>query len=159
MWAIAPTRRTGAVYREIVVGTDGSPAALHAVDHAIHLAVQEAGRLHIVMAYRPLTPDEIYAHQRGLPPDRRAEVDEAYVARSVLAAAADRAGEVGVPSDVYARPGHPASAILDVAEEVNADLVVVGNRSREEGKRFMLGDVPSKVSHLCPCHLLIVHPL
>ena len=145
------------MYREIVVGTDGSPAALHALDHAIHLAARDTARLHIVMAYRPLTPDEIYEHQRGLPPHKRAEVDEAYVARSMLAAAADRAREAGVPSEVYARPGHPASVILDVAEEVNADLVVVGNRGMEGGKRFLLGGVPSKVSHHCPCHLLIVH--
>jgi hypothetical protein len=32
---------------------------LHALDHPIHLAAQEAARLHIVTAYRPLTPEEI----------------------------------------------------------------------------------------------------
>jgi nucleotide-binding universal stress UspA family protein len=145
------------VYREIVVGTDGSPTALHALDHAIHLAARETARLHIVTAYRPLTPDQIYQHQRGLPPHARAEIDEAYVARSMLGAAADRASEAGVPTAAYARPGDPASAILDVAEEVNADLVVVGSRGMEGGKRFLLGSVPSKVCHHCPCHLLIVH--
>jgi nucleotide-binding universal stress UspA family protein len=97
-----------AVYREIVVGTDGSPTALHALDHAIHLAARETARLHIITAYRPLTPDDIYEHQRGLPPHERAEVDEAYVARSMLGAAAERAGEAGVPSQVYARLGDPA---------------------------------------------------
>ena len=145
------------MYREIVVGMDGSATALHALDHAIHLAARETARLHIITAYRPLTPDQIYQHQRGLPPHERAEVDEAYVARSMLGAAAERAGEAGVPSQVYARLGDPASAILDVAEEVNADLVVVGNRGMEGGKRFLLGGVPIKVSHYCPCHLLIVH--
>ena len=145
------------MYREIVVGTDGSTAALHALDHAIHLAAQETARLHIVTAYRPLTPEEIYQHQRGLPPDKRAEVDEAYVVRSMLSAAADRADEASVPSQTYARLGHPASVILDVAEEVNADLVVVGNQGAEGSKRFLLGGVPNKVSHHCPCHLLIVH--
>ncbi len=149
--------RTGPVYREIVVGTDGSTAALHALDHAIHVAAQETGRLHIVTAYRPLTPDEIYQHQRGLPPDRRAEVDGAYVVRSMLSAAADRADEARVPSQTYARLGHPASVILDVAAEVNADLVVVGNQGAEGSKRFLLGGVPNKISHHCPCHLLIVH--
>jgi nucleotide-binding universal stress UspA family protein len=145
------------VYREIVVGTDGSPAALHALDRAIHLAARETARLHIVTAYRPLTRDEIYEHQRGLPPHKRAEVDEGYVARSMLSAAADRADEAGVSQEVYARTGHPASVILDVAEEVNADLVVVGNRGMEGSKRFLLGGVPNKISHHCLCDLLIVH--
>ncbi len=75
----------------------------------------------------------------------------------MLSTAADRAGEAGVPTEIYARRGDPAAAILDVAEEVNADLVVVGNRSMDGGKRFLLGGVPSKVSHHCLCHLLIVH--
>jgi nucleotide-binding universal stress UspA family protein len=74
----------------------------------------------------------------------------------MLGAAADGAGEAGVPSQV-ARLGDPASAILDVAEEVNADLVVVGNRGMEGGKRFLLGGVRMKVSDHCPRHLLIVH--
>ena len=145
------------MYREIVVGTDGSTGALHALDHAIHLAAQETARLHIVTAYRPLTPEEIYQHQRGLSPDKRAEVDEAYIVRSMLSAAADRADEASVASQTYARLGHPASVILDVAEEVNADLVVLGNQGAEGSKRFLLGSVPNKVSHHCPCHLLIVH--
>ncbi len=145
------------MYREIVVGTDGSTAALHALDHAIHLAAQETARLHIVTAYRPLSPEEIYQHQRGLAPDKRAEVDEAYIVRSMLSAAADRADEARVPSQTYARLGHPASVILDVADEINADLVVLGNQGAEGGKRFLLGGVPNKVSHHCPCHLLIVH--
>ena len=145
------------MYRDIVVGTDGSTAALHALDHAIHLAAQETARLHIVTAYRPLTPEEIYQHQRGLPPDKRESVDEAYVVRSRLSAAADRADGASVPSQTYARLGHPASVILDVAEEVNADLIVVGNQGAEASKRFLLGGVPNKVSHHCPCHLLIVH--
>jgi Universal stress protein family len=51
-------------------------------------------------------------------------------------------------------PGHPASVILDVAEEVNADLVVVGNRGTEAGKRLLLSGVPNKASHHCRCHLL-----
>ncbi len=145
------------MYREIVVGMDGSTAALHALDHAIYLAAQETARRHIVTAYRPLTPEEISQHQRGLPPDKRAEVDEAYVVRSILSAAADRADEARVPSQTYARLGHPASVILDVAEEVDADLIVVGNQGAEGSKRFLLAGVPNKVSHHCPCHLLIVH--
>ena len=46
-------------------------------------------------------------------------------------------------------------ALIDVAEQVNADLLVVGNRGMS-GVRRMLGSVPNKVSHHCPCTLLIV---
>ena len=48
------------------------------------------------------------------------------------------------------RQGDPADAILDVAEEQEADLVVVGNKGMTGAKRFLLGSVPNKVSHHAP---------
>ncbi len=52
--------------------------------------------------------------------------------------------------------GDPADALLATAEQVHADLIVVGNRGMSGMKRFVLGSVPNKVSHHCPCSLLIV---
>ena len=42
--------------------------------------------------------------------------------------------------------GDPADAILKVAEEVDADLIVVGNKGNDRGPPFLLGSVPNKVS-------------
>jgi nucleotide-binding universal stress UspA family protein len=66
------------------------------------------------------------------------------------------AREAGVPVNVYPRQGDPADAILDVAEEQDADLVVVGNKGMTGAKRFLLGSVPNKVSHHAPCSVLII---
>ena len=52
--------------------------------------------------------------------------------------------------------GDAADAILDVAEEQRADLIVVGNKGMTGAKRFLLGSVPNKVSHHAPCSVLIV---
>ena len=52
--------------------------------------------------------------------------------------------------------GDAADAILDVAEEQAADLIVVGNKGMTGAKRFLLGSVPNKVSHHAPCSVLIV---
>ena len=57
---------------------------------------------------------------------------------------------------IHAREGDPADAILDVAEELGADLIVVGNKGMSGAKRFLLGSVPNKVSHHAPCSVLIV---
>ena len=56
----------------------------------------------------------------------------------------------------YARQGDPADAILDVAEEQGADLMIVGNKGMTGAKRFLLGSVPNKVSHHAPCSVLII---
>ena len=56
----------------------------------------------------------------------------------------------------HAREGDPADAILDVAEEQGADLIVVGNKGMTGAKRFLLGSVPNKVSHHAPCTVMII---
>jgi len=61
-----------------------------------------------------------------------------------------------VAVETRAREGDPADAILDVAEERGADLIVVGNRGMAGAKRFLLGSVPNKVSHHAPCSVMII---
>ena len=62
----------------------------------------------------------------------------------------------GVESRTYAREGDPADAILDVAEELGSDLIVLGNKGMTGAKRFLLGSVPNKVSHHAPCSVMII---
>ena len=52
--------------------------------------------------------------------------------------------------------GEPAEAILNVAEETKADLIVVGNKGMTGARRFLLGSVPNNVSHHAPCSVIIV---
>ena len=70
--------------------------------------------------------------------------------------AASAMEEEGVAVSTYARQGDPADAILDVAEEQHADLIVVGNKGMTGAKRFLLGSVPNKVSHHAPCTVMII---
>ena len=52
--------------------------------------------------------------------------------------------------------GDAADALIRVATNARADLIVVGNRGMAGARRFVLGSVPNKVSHHCPSSLLIV---
>ena len=52
--------------------------------------------------------------------------------------------------------GDAPAALIHVANEVGADLIVIGNRGMSGKKRFVLGSVPNTVSHHSPCNLLIV---
>ena len=49
----------------------------------------------------------------------------------------------------------PADALLQVAREVDASTIVVGNKGMSGGRR-LLGSVPNKVSHEAHCNVLIV---
>ena len=75
---------------------------------------------------------------------------------ATLRDAAAVAREAGVESETYARQGDPVDAILDVAEERGADLIVIGNKGMTGAKRFLLGSVPNKISHHAPCSVLII---
>jgi nucleotide-binding universal stress UspA family protein len=75
---------------------------------------------------------------------------------ATLVDAAEVVRDAGVDVETYARQGDPADAILDVAEETDSDLIVVGNKGMTGAKRFLLGSVPNKVSHHAPCSVLII---
>jgi nucleotide-binding universal stress UspA family protein len=75
---------------------------------------------------------------------------------AVLDKAAGAMHAQGVESEVHARKGDPANALLDVASENDADMIVVGNKGMTGTKRFLLGSVPDKISHHAPCSVLIV---
>jgi nucleotide-binding universal stress UspA family protein len=73
-----------------------------------------------------------------------------------LAEAAEAADAAGVEAHTHAREGDPADVIVDLAEEREADLIIVGNKGMTGARRFLLGSVPDKISHHAPCSVLIV---
>ncbi len=140
------------MYKTVVVGTDGSPRADKAVQEAIDLARSEGARLHLVAAY-----SEIERHWEQIQSSARVEtVDLREVAEQALARCAKKAEEQGVEVEFDAHHGDPAEVILEVADQENADLIVVGNKGMTGAKRFFLGSVPNKVAHHASCSVLVV---
>jgi nucleotide-binding universal stress UspA family protein len=144
------------VFRSIVVGTDGSETAQTAVDAAAELAKLTGARLELVSAYEPVTSQRLRSEARQVPADLQWMVNPREDVDATLAEAAERVAEAGAEARTYAREGDPADAILDVAEELGSDLIVVGNKGMTGAKRFLLGSVPNKVSHHAPCSVLII---
>jgi nucleotide-binding universal stress UspA family protein len=147
------------VYTQIVVGTDGSETAGVAVHHAAQLAKLSGATLHIVHAYRPVGVGEaaIVASSGAMSIDvtgiNNGIADNAAQVCAHAASAVER-GDVKV--ETHAVPGEPSDALLTVAHDVGADLLVVGNRGMSGARRFVLGSVPNKISHHAPCSVLIV---
>jgi nucleotide-binding universal stress UspA family protein len=139
------------MYSKIVVGTDGSPTAKTALKHAIDLAASAGATIHIVSAYRAKgVPITVGTDAESWTVDDRTRVD------AVLDAAAATARGKGLTVETHAVERDPGDAIVDVAGEVGADLVVVGNKGMKGAKRFLLGSVPNKVAHNAPCSVVIV---
>jgi nucleotide-binding universal stress UspA family protein len=144
------------MFQSIVVGTDGSETAGKAVREAIGLAKAVGASLELVSAYEPVPSQRLREESRQVPEDLQWMVNPREDVDATLREAADLVEAAGVSVRTYAREGDPADAILDVAEERGADLIVVGNKGMTGAKRFLLGSVPNKISHHAPCSVLII---
>lgn len=144
------------MFTRIVVGTDGSDTAAEAVKQAIDLARLTGGTLSIVSAYAPVPKRRIQGEQEGAPSDIAYEIGPREDVNLVLDAAAAEARAAGIEVRTHPVEADPADAILNVAEEIKADLIVVGNKGMTGARRYLLGSVPNNVSHHAPCSVIII---
>ena len=144
------------MFDRIVVGTDGSETANEAVRQATDLAKAVGARIDLVSAFEPVGNQRLREERQQVPEDMSWMVNEREDVNATLKEAEERISGAGVQVETHARQGDPADAILDVAEEQNADLIIVGNKGMSGAKRFLLGSVPNKVSHHAPCSVMII---
>ena len=166
-----PPKSTGA-YNKVLVGTDGSPTAMQALDIACDLGAKLGTKVFVVCAYEPPTereldqmrsdPDDPVAQwsagksTSGTPEEFRWRIAGTSQAEDVLDRASDHAQKRGVEAEVRAVKGSPAEVLISVAEEEDCDLIAIGNVGMAGAKRFMLGNVPHRISHHAPTDVLII---
>src|SRR3954453_3733708 len=147
------------MFTTIVVGTDGSETASVAVARAVELAKQNSATLHVVNAARLVSMSHVAsAAAAGAPTFDVENVNRGIEAegRTICDHAVDHAKQAGVKCETHVVSGDASDALITVAEEVGADLIVVGNRGMTGARRFVLGSVPNKVAHHAPCSILII---
>jgi nucleotide-binding universal stress UspA family protein len=156
-------------YRTVIVGTDGSDSSMKAVERAGEITAQENAKLIIASAHfhhaerggwsRVPSPDQVT--------DRRAEDAlgrEGYrmhgdaAVYDILHEARDRAKAVGA-RDVEERSvvGAPVDALVKLANDTQADLLVVGDVGLDSVAGRLLGSVPANVARKAKIDILIVH--
>jgi nucleotide-binding universal stress UspA family protein len=137
--------------KPIVVGTDGSPTATLAVRRAAQLARDGGTQLHIVTAIPDVSLSEPLASSA-----RVDVVDLGPVADSVLIRAEREVAGDDLEIVRHVESGDPAHVILDVAQAIDAELIVVGARGLTGFQRFLLGSVSAKLSHYADRSVLVV---
>jgi nucleotide-binding universal stress UspA family protein len=138
----------------IVVGTDGSGGATRAVTQAIDLAKALGAKLHIVSSYKPLRRTRVSGAPESLA-EVRAPLPDSLV-ESVLDQAAAAARARGVEATIHALKDDPVDALLGVASDADAAMVVVGSKGMHGTEQVRLGNVPNQISHKGVCSVLIV---
>ncbi len=144
-------------YRTVVVGTDGSDSSYRAVDKAAALAGDAEAKLVIACAYYPADPKDTEAAQDTLGEDAY-QVTGSAPTFEILRTARERATAAGAKNIVErAVVGAPVDSLLALVDEVEADLLVVGNRGLNTLTGRLLGSVPSDAARKSTSDVLIVH--
>ncbi|OBH21059.1 MULTISPECIES: universal stress protein [unclassified Mycobacterium] len=141
-------------YQTVVVGTDGSDSSMRAVDRAAQIAGPDA-KLIVASAYLPQHEDTRAADALR---DESYKVSGTAPIYAILQDAKERAHKAGA-KNVEERPieGAPVDALVKLAEDEKADLLVVGNVGLSTIAGRLLGSVPANVSRRAKVDVLIVH--
>jgi maltose/moltooligosaccharide transporter len=147
------SKRSITVYDRVVVGSDGTPTSLYAVDRAAEVAEAAQARLVVVTAYRESDPgpaatsvEGSHRHLYGAEAARKA------LEKSVTGLTKERVRFI----DQRLVPGDPAQALLDTVGSNPANVIVVGNRGLGASEGQLLGSVPRDVVKNAVCDVLIV---
>jgi nucleotide-binding universal stress UspA family protein len=139
------------MFNTIAIGTDGSETAGKALEVALDLAARYEARLLILSAYES-KPERQHAQEEVPPEDVQWATSANDRVDATLQDASNRALARGLMSRAVAREGDPAAVICELAQELQADLLVIGNKGMH---RRILGSVPNTIMHHAPCSVVL----
>ncbi|MFB6236688.1 MAG: universal stress protein [Halopenitus sp.] len=136
------------MYERILIPTDGSDVAESAVDQALGLAEAFGAEVHALYVVDidsvnlGLGTEQVDRLRQG----RFDEMEEVKArAEEATRSVADRAAERGIAVEEHVAGGRPHAVIADHAEEIGADLIVMGSHGRGGVSRAILGSVTERV--------------
>ena len=132
----------------IAVGTDGTATAKEAVRQAAGIARQFGARLYLLSVF-----DDSPGGSAGEDIELQWASNPAARVRSILERLAEDLNLEGIETETRAAEGDPGKTLVQLAEECEADLLVIGNKGMN---RRVLGSVPNTVTHRAPCSVLVV---
>lgn len=135
--------------RRILLATEGSDCSIEAIQHFIDLFEGRLVDLHVLSvipmsSYRFVLPHEIESCNR-----------EANMALEALDQAVTELARAGFCAQPMVRVGEPAATIVQVAKELEAQLVVLGTHGRSGLERVVDGSVAAEVLRHAPCAVLV----
>lgn len=138
------------ILTHILVATDFGPCSELAVDHAFALAARLGAKVHLLHVFSiPGLPD-------GAAYAASALDDAEQAAGKRLAEFVRARTDAGLLGEQSVRMGDPAKVILQVAAQLDADLIVLGTHGRRGLSRLLLGSVAESVVHNAECPVTVV---
>jgi nucleotide-binding universal stress UspA family protein len=144
------------MYRRILVGTDGSEHSRRALTRALELArISNAEITVITVLHLPASYLMALGSSIGMGSEPWSSLHQA--CEQVLAEAESMFIKSGIKPLTEIRMGSPAQELVQMVQEGDYDLIIVGSRGRGMTRAHLLGSVSDQISHTATCDLLIVH--
>lgn len=140
----------------IVVGYDGSECSQRAIDAAVSV-MNDGGTVHIVSAYDAPSARKVHDAYAAVPNEFTSSIDLMSGPRGELEAAAKGLADKGYAVVDHFIDDDPASAILQVTDDVNADMIVVGSRGLGRASQVIRGSVSTKIAHHARVDFMVIH--
>jgi nucleotide-binding universal stress UspA family protein len=140
-----------AAFQKIVVPIDFSEHSARALEMAIDIAKQFRGSIHLVHSY-PINPILLSPYGVSIPPDLERGFRESTDAQ--LREWAERVRKAGVEVEIFTSADAASEAIVRHADEIHADLIVMGTRGLTGLKHVVLGSVAERTLRHAPCPVL-----
>lgn len=141
-------------FKHLLVGVDGSKPASEAARVALDLAASLGAQVTVVS----ILDDRIYNPPSAeAPPLPAVESRMQATAEQAVAAVLEQARGLGVVCTTHVLTGDVTPTILQLKEERQADLIVVGTHQRRGLRRLKLGSTAGAISREAACPVLIVH--
>ena len=148
------------MYRHILIPTDGSELAEHAVTNGLSLAKSVGAKVTVIIVEEPFNWQSVSEAQAQWALEELAKHTEQIKkhAASVLNCAADAAKQAGAPCDtIQAKDAYPYQAIIATAGDRGCDLIVMASHGRSGLSAIVLGSVTNKVLTHTKTPVLVCH--
>ena len=145
---------------KVLLATDGGKQGEAAISAIQRLALGEGDEIKIISVVDMALPMAIDIYGGYLPDTAELEKTARENAAKILAETSEKlnvyadANKVALLTDVLF--GSPDSRIVETAEEINADMIVIGSHGYKKWERLLLGSVSSSVVHHAPCSVMVV---
>lgn len=145
---------------KILLATDGSKESDAAINALNNLSFKDGDEIKIISVVDMAVPMAIDIYGGYLPDTTEMEKTAREHAAKILTETCERlddicgSDKITMTSDVLF--GSPESRIVETAEEIGADLIIVGSHGYSRWERLLLGSVSDSVVHHAPCSVLVV---
>jgi nucleotide-binding universal stress UspA family protein len=140
---------------KILVATDGSDPAQHAVNYAAEMAIDKNAEL-VIVSVVPNLPVTV---EDGFSPINHSKLEtelEEYTNKQLKSMNEEIKSKYKVKSSIVLKQGIPARHIIETSDEIGADLIIIGNRGAGGLLSWMLGSVSRSVVEACTVPVLVV---